>query len=519
MAMLRSVFGGCVSDRSAETMRLKKLKFGAPISTALKNGYLPIPLMELLVYIAHEGMNTADLFRRPGNPRDTRRIVKRMSEGKPVIFQNYNLYTLTTVVKKFLLRIPDGIFGKEGEATLLSVLSLQHKMEQYEAVHAFLTSLSRGHQQLVSLLFGIWFTMINNSHVNFMTTEALSRSVAGSMFHSCATDPAMVEQASQVMQILIENFGVASMFGQENIEFFAETTRTSIHIKEKFRYHFQYPPEDILPGREALKWFCLYLCYEARDKKFHPIQDAISEEGFYESSRRQDHAEDMMEMVDQSPDLRHYLSPRGDGESATRQLAASTISAPEVSLVPSPGVISKRPKSLEENLNDIEEPLQPRPSLSRFNSVKRKQLERLRQRSDWFLGPNTNNQGSLPLSPDQSSHSDSRASYNTDKLHKKMSGNSVTKASSEGTALDFASSDADSVFSDRSESPASEPLPTPSVTITRDIIHSDTITDVSMAEGDITMEEMAPRKDSDGEICGSEYCFFVVEHNYGDKGS
>lgn len=474
-------------------MRLKKLKFGAPISTALKNGYLPIPLMELLVYIAHEGMSTADLFRRPGNPRDTQRIVKRMSEGKPVIFQNYNLYTLTTVVKKFLLRLPGGIFGKEGEATLLSVLSLQHKMEQFEAVHAFLTTLSRGHQQLVSLLFGIWFTMINNSHVNFMTTEALARSVAGSMFHSCATDPAMVEHASQVMQILIENFGVASMFGQENIEFFAETTRTSIHIKEKFRYHFQYPPEEILPP--------------------------ITEEGFYESSRRQDQQQEVMDISDQSPDLRHYLSPRGDGESATKQLAASTISAPEVSLVPSPGLITKRPKSLEDNLNDSDEQLQPRPSLSRFNSVKRKQLERLRQRSDWFLGPNMNNQGAPALSPDQISHSSSKASYNTDKLHQKLSGNSVTKASSEGTALDLVSSDVDSVFSDRSESPASEPLPTPSVSISRDIIHSDTITDVSMAAGDITMEEVMGRKDSDGEMCGSEYCFFVVEHNYGDKGS
>lgn len=474
-------------------MRLKKLKFGAPISTALKNGYLPIPLMELLVYIAHEGMSTADLFRRPGNPRDTQRIVKRMSEGKPVIFQNYNLYTLTTVVKKFLLRLPGGIFGKEGEATLLSVLSLQHKMEQFEAVHAFLTTLSRGHQQLVSLLFGIWFTMINNSHVNFMTTEALARSVAGSMFHSCATDPAMVEHASQVMQILIENFGVASMFGQENIEFFAETTRTSIHIKEKFRYHFQYPPEEILPP--------------------------ITEEGFYESSRRQDQQQEVMDISDQSPDLRHYLSPRGDGESATKQLAASTISAPEVSLVPSPGLITKRPKSLEDNLNDSDEQLQPRPSLSRFNSVKRKQLERLRQRSDWFLGPNMNNQGAPALSPDQISHSSSKASYNADKLHQKLSGNSVTKASSEGTALDLVSSDVDSVFSDRSESPASEPLPTPSVSISRDIIHSDTITDVSMAAGDITMEEVMGRKDSDGEMCGSEYCFFVVEHNYGDKGS
>ena len=25
-------------------------------------------------------------------------------------------------------------------------------------------------------------------------------------------------------------------------------------------------------GREALKWFCLYLCHEAQDKKFHPAK-------------------------------------------------------------------------------------------------------------------------------------------------------------------------------------------------------------------------------------------------------
>ena len=54
---------------------------------------------ELLVYIAKEGVTTTDLFRRPGNPNDTRRIVKRLQEGKPVIFANYNFYTLASVVK------------------------------------------------------------------------------------------------------------------------------------------------------------------------------------------------------------------------------------------------------------------------------------------------------------------------------------------------------------------------------------------------------------------------------------
>ncbi|KAK3097207.1 hypothetical protein FSP39_007494 [Pinctada imbricata] len=473
-------------------------------------------------------MHTADLFRRPGNPGDTRRIVKRMSEGKPVIFQNYNLYTLTSVVKKFLLRIPGGIFGEEGEETLLKVLNMKHKMEQYEAVHEYIISLSKGHQQLVSLLYGIWFTMINNSDKNFMTIEALSRSVAGSMFHSCAMSPEKVERASKIMHFLIENFGVASMFGQENIEFFAETTHTSIHIKEKFRYEFQYPPD--LPRLEAMKWFCLYLCHEAHHKKFHPEKDAITEEGFFEQREHEhEHEHEPSESPGHSPELglKPYLSVNMEedgGSSSSRLMAVSTISAPEVSLVPSPGIIAKqRPKSLEDNLNEADEPVQPRPSLSRFNSVKRKQLERLRQRSDWFLGPNMNNQGSSSSSHTQNTcvHSTQDTSQKLERLKQHTSGNSVTKASSEGMALDVLSSDADSVFSDRSESPASEPVRTPPITVTRDIIHSDTTTDAALASGDVNMEEVTkePCDDGDTEMNESEVCYFVVEHKYGDPSS
>lgn len=42
---------------------------------------------------------TADVFRRPGNPNDMRRIVKRLTEGKQVIYANYSFYTLASVVK------------------------------------------------------------------------------------------------------------------------------------------------------------------------------------------------------------------------------------------------------------------------------------------------------------------------------------------------------------------------------------------------------------------------------------
>ena len=51
------------------------------------------------MYVAKEGVNTVDIFRRPGNPSDIRRVVKRLSEGKPVIFSNYSFYTLASVIK------------------------------------------------------------------------------------------------------------------------------------------------------------------------------------------------------------------------------------------------------------------------------------------------------------------------------------------------------------------------------------------------------------------------------------
>ena len=54
------------------------------------------------------------------------------------------------------------------------------------------------------------------------------------------------------MQLLIDNFGVARVFGQHNIEYFAEVTHIEIHVRETFKYQYSYPPEDILPRKYSL---------------------------------------------------------------------------------------------------------------------------------------------------------------------------------------------------------------------------------------------------------------------------
>ncbi|KAK0056734.1 dentin sialophosphoprotein isoform X1 [Biomphalaria pfeifferi] len=512
--MFRNVFSGCVSDRSsqAEVLRSQKLKFGASLSSALKHGYLPGPLVDILVHIAKEGVTTADVFRRPGNPNDTRRIVKRLTEGKQVIYANYSFYTLASVVKKFLLKIPGGIFSPEGEEALLRVLTLTQKMDQIEAVHSFIEKLSPAHQQLISLLFGTWFRIVTYQEKNCMSVEALSRSVAGSMFHTCAEDPAKVEKASRIMQFLIDNFGVERMFGQENLRFFAETTHTGIHIRELYRYSYR-PDSQLIPRKQAVRVFDAYIEKEASKYGFDLVQNATAPDliEVTKMNEEDDENEDcglgkereLSESPPTSPTaLRHSDMSRDtdDQDDSHIMLNVSTLSAPEVSLVPSPEV-SKRPKSLEDNLNDVRTHYQSR-CLSRFNSVKRKQLERLRQRSDWFLSPtvrerNNSRKGRCESSLVSSTISSSSqhhggngngGGHNTTHsngskvLQQKNSGNSVvTKASSEGAVLE-GFSDGDSVFTDntsRSESPASEPVWSHILKVhSRDIIHSDTIAEL-----------------------------------------
>lgn len=496
--MLRNVFG-CVSDRSTEAMRHQKIKFGAPLATALKNGYLPIPMVELLVYIAREGLNTRDIFRRPGNPNDTRRVVKRLSEGKPVIFSNYSFYTLASVVKKFLLSMPGGVFSPEGEETLLKTLTIGHKMEQYDAIHDYITSCSPAHQQLLSLLFGIWFTMVHNSQQNYMSTEALSRSIAGSMFHTCAMDPAKVEKASRIMQLLIDNFGVARVFGQHNIEYFAEVTHIEIHVRETFKYQYSYPSEDVLPPISEEKYVDMALSRLRSSREADTAQSSEDKEG--RGSREE--------------------KEREEGES--NLLVTSTVSVPEVSLVPSPEV-TKRPKSVEDSLNEAHNHTLPKPSLSRYNSVKRKQLERLRQRSDWFLGPSTVSSPAInitnPVIHIAEPHSSPPFPHEHEPVQKKSSGNSVTRSSSEGAVLEGFSDD-DSVYSghsSRTESPASEPARTnnAALCVHRDIVHVDTLDSLN---GDLEDSNGNCVGLSEDEMTESEICYFMIERKYGEPKS
>lgn len=184
-------------------------------------------------------------------------------------------------------------------------------------------------------------------------------------------------------------------------------------------------------------------------------------------------------------------------------------------------VLFQRPKSVEDSLNEAHNHTLPKPSLSRYNSVKRKQLERLRQRSDWFLGPSTVSSPVIISSPViHIEQPPSTPTTHHEPVQKKSSGNSVTRSSSEGAVLD-GFSDHDSIYSDhssRSESPASEPARTnnTALCVRRDIVHADTIDSLTadLEDSNGNCVEL-----SEDEMTESEICYFMVEHKYGEPRS
>ena len=102
-------------------------------------------------------------------------IIAFLHQGRLVNIQNYSLSTIASVVKKFLRKIPGGIFGPENEAAIFNIIKMEEGVEQMKAVNRLMTSLPVYSQHLLVLLFGTFRVIATNSVVNEtnMTAQAL----------------------------------------------------------------------------------------------------------------------------------------------------------------------------------------------------------------------------------------------------------------------------------------------------------------------------------------------------------
>ncbi|XP_035898154.1 uncharacterized protein LOC118505863 isoform X2 [Anopheles stephensi] len=268
-ATFGSVVTSCGHPGTPYPHRLEKVKFGVPLEEVCKND-IPGPLLVLILKLNKEAPCRKDVFRAPGNQGAMKKLIHFLQQGRLVNVDNYSVYTIASVLKKFLRKIPGGVFGREGEAELFQIVDLDDEVQQQEKIHRLLMSLPGHTQRLLVLLFGTFRVIASNSEraETGMTSEALGVSVAPSFFQSCVSDGKTARMkdvlrfkvATKIMKQMIEQFTACDLFGRVNYEYYARVTGRVLRVQDEWICSFRYPPPP--RGKTAQQHYALKLALE-----------------------------------------------------------------------------------------------------------------------------------------------------------------------------------------------------------------------------------------------------------------
>lgn len=355
--------------------KLERVKFGIPLDQVCKTD-LPGPLLMMLLKLNKEGPFKKEVFRAPGHQGSMRKLIHFLQQGRLVNIQNYSLNTIASVLKKFLRKIPGGIFGPANEAALFNMINIEDPQEQIKSVNRLMTSLPVYSQHLLVLLFGTFRVIATNSVVNEtnMTAQALGVSVAPSFFHTCVSagktarmeDVERFKHATKATSYFIEHFGMRDLFGRENYEYYARLTGRILKVEDEWIF-FTYPL-DCLGVRSDIDLEC-------RPRNSHHEMDPTGSLEMIPENCPLDPAGRLSISLDTEGCI---SSPSSIGSTHHRspEQRSSTLD-PRRARQANPSLLTDpRQKTLETKSFAC---------LPQVNKVHQRQAERMRARSDWFL--------------------------------------------------------------------------------------------------------------------------------------
>lgn len=92
-------------------------------------------LQVLILKLNKEAPLRKNVFRAPGHQGNMKKLIHFLQTGRLVNMDNFSVYTIASVLKKFLRKIPNGVFGKEGEQQLFTVIQLDNMEQQRDQIH------------------------------------------------------------------------------------------------------------------------------------------------------------------------------------------------------------------------------------------------------------------------------------------------------------------------------------------------------------------------------------------------
>ncbi|XP_014471661.1 PREDICTED: uncharacterized protein LOC106742857 isoform X2 [Dinoponera quadriceps] len=375
--------------------RLEKVKFGVPLDEVCKND-IPGPLLVLILKLNKEAPLRKDVFRAPGHQGNMKKLIHFLQTGHLVNMDNFSVYTIASVLKKFLRKIPGGVFGKEGEQQLFTVIQMDSIEQQRDQIHRLITSLPIYTQRLLVLLFGTFRVVAVNSELAHtgMSSEALGVSVAPSFFQSCVSDgkTAKMEDvlrfkvATRVTKFMIDNFGVSNLFGRDNYEFYARITGRILKVEEDWVFSFRYPPDNLVSRQLSLEAEKTWMQYECERWGLKFNLECMSHQEESQSTPALIHMPETLEltsslgMIPENTLLESYtrlsvsLEENGLFQASSRSSSNGSHH-------------SRHAVMTLDELRAVNRYAESTKSLSYLPQVHERQAARMRTRSEWFLTP------------------------------------------------------------------------------------------------------------------------------------
>ncbi|XP_046672714.1 unconventional myosin-IXAb isoform X2 [Homalodisca vitripennis] len=371
---------------------IARVKFGVPLDEVCKND-IPGPLLVLILKLNKEAPLKKDVFRAPGHQGNMKKLIHFLQTGRLVNIDNFSVYTIASVLKKFLRKLPGGIFGRTNEQQLFTIVQMNSITQQRDEIYKLISSLPPHTQRLLVLLFGTFRVIATNAeraHTG-MTAEALGVSVAPSFFQSCVSDgkTAKMEDvlrykvATRIMKFLIDNFGTCNLFGRPNYEFYARITGRILKVEDEWIFSFRFPPDNV--GRQvSLETEKTWLQYECERWGLKFNLETMSHQEESQSTPALIH---VPESLDEAMGTSLGMIPENNLlESCTRL----SISLEENGLFKGSSRSSSSSASHHMTLDElraVNRYAESTKSLSYLPQVHERQAARMRTRSEWFLNP------------------------------------------------------------------------------------------------------------------------------------
>lgn len=107
----------------------------------------------LILKLNKEAPCRKDVFRAPGHQGAMKKLTHFLQTGRLINMDNFSVYTIASVLKKFLRKIPGGIFGKDIEQQFFQIIESSDIQAQRDEIHRYLNH----HIYIDYIIFLIYF--------------------------------------------------------------------------------------------------------------------------------------------------------------------------------------------------------------------------------------------------------------------------------------------------------------------------------------------------------------------------